>query len=335
MTGSIEGLTDGFGRVHDDLRISITDRCNLRCVYCMPAEPEWFPHSEILSYEETLRLTRIFVRRGVRKLRLTGGEPLVRRDVATLVAMLAGEPGVEDLSLTTNGLRLDKMSEPLARAGLRRVNVSLDTLDRERFHGMTRRDMLPRVLGGLEAATAAGLAPIKINTVLLRGVNEHEAEPLVERARRHGWEIRFIEVMPLENDGSWNLDRVVSGAEVRRRIGARWPIEPDPDQDPHAPATRWRFADGAGRLGFIDSVSEPFCADCSRLRLTSDGKLRVCLYDNAEVDLKGPMRGGAGDDELEGIIERAVRAKGRGGALEILESGAALPLTRTMHQIGG
>lgn len=328
-------LSDRFGRVHDDLRISVTDRCNLRCTYCMPQEPVWFPRQEILSYEEILRLTRLALRRGVRKLRLTGGEPLARRDLPVLVRMLAEEPGVEDLSLTTNGLLLGAMANELAAAGLRRVNVSLDSLRADRYRELTGRDALGQVLNGLEAAKVAGLAPIKVNSVLLRGVNEDEAETLVGFAREHGWELRFIEFMPLENGQSWNLSRVVPGEELRRRIQARWPIDPDRAGDPHAPATRYRFRDGRGAVGFIDSVTQPFCGDCSRLRLTADGKLRVCLYDEHEVDLKGPLRAGATDAELERIVEHAVQSKGRGGALEILERGAALPLSRTMHQIGG
>ena len=328
-------LRDRFDRVHDDLRISVTDRCNLRCNYCMPEEPEWFPRAEILSYEEIMRLVRIALGHGVRKIRLTGGEPLVRRGLPGLVRMLADEPEVRDLSLTTNGLLLETAARPLADAGLQRINVSLDTLVAERYRSMTRRDALEQALKGIEAATDAGLTPIKINTVLLRGVNEEEAESLVERAREQGWELRFIEFMPLENGGTWNRSRVVSGAEVRERIAARWPIEPDPFGSAHAPATRYRFKDGAGSVGFIDSISAPFCADCSRLRLTSDGKLRVCLYDPNETDLKTPLRTGASDRTLGRLMEQAVLGKGRGGALEILERQAALPLNRTMHQIGG
>lgn len=328
-------LRDDHGRSHDDLRLSVTDRCNLRCGYCMPLEPVWFPRGVILSYEEVLRLVRVFVALGVRKLRLTGGEPLVRRDLPLLVRKLAGEAGVDDLSLTTNGVLLDRLAAPLAEAGLRRVNVSLDTLDPERFLQLTRRPLLDRVLAGLRAASAAGLAPVKLNVVLLRGVNDAELERLVGRSREMGWQIRFIEYMPLANDGGWDPSRVVRGEEVRRRIHALWPIEPDDAQDPHAPATRYRFRDGAGTLGFIDSISRPFCASCSRLRLTADGHFRVCLYDPAEVDLKTPLRAGASDAELAAIVRRAVRAKGRGGALEILERQAAPPLTRTMHQIGG
>jgi cyclic pyranopterin phosphate synthase len=321
--------------MHDDLRISVTDRCNLRCAYCMPAEPAWLPHPEILTYEEIVRLVRVAVRGGVRTLRLTGGEPLVRRDLPVLIRMLAGMPGVEDLSLTTNGLLLDRMAGALRAAGLRRVNVSLDTLLAQRYERLTRRNALDRALAGLDAAAEAGLAPIKVNTVLLRGVNDDEVEALVERARERGFVLRFIEFMPLSNDGKWSHDRVVPGAEVRRRIARRWPIEPLPRDDPHAPATAYRYRDGKGFLGFIDSVSHPFCATCSRLRLTSDGHFRVCLYDDAECDLKTPLRAGASEDELERLMAAAVRGKGRGGALDVLERQQAVPLRRTMHQIGG
>jgi cyclic pyranopterin phosphate synthase len=328
-------LRDGHGRVHDDLRISVTDRCNLRCGYCMPVEPVWFPREGILSFEEIHRLARIAVARGVRKLRLTGGEPLLRRDLPRLVRMLSTLPGVDDLSLTTNGMLLATFAGELADAGLHRVNVSLDTLDPERFRALTRRDALPQVLRGIEAALAAGLVPLKVNTVLVRGVNEDEAEALVEWAREGGFELRFIEFMPLENGGTWRPERLVPGDRVRRRIEARWPIEPDPGSDPRAPASRWRFRDGRGAVGFIDSVSAPFCADCARLRLTADGMLRVCLYGEEETDLKTPLRAGTADAEIERLIERAVAAKGRGGALDILESRVAPTLARTMHQIGG
>jgi cyclic pyranopterin phosphate synthase len=330
------GFVDGFGREHDDLRVSVTDRCNLRCGYCMPEKPEWFPRAQILSFEETLRLVRVAIGHGVRKVRLTGGEPLVRRDLPQLVAMLAAEPGIEDLSLTTNGVLLEGQAADLATAGLRRVNVSLDTLDPERFAKLSRRDALDRVLRGIETARHYGLSPVKVNAVLLRGSNADEIETLTEHAREHDWELRFIEFMPLENDRSWSLSRVVTGEEVRRRIDARWPLAPDGEgADPHAPATRWRFRDGRGAVGFINSVTAPFCSTCSRLRLTSDGKFRVCLYDPAEVDLKTPLRAGASDEQLAALMLGAVRGKGRGGALQVLERREALPLDRTMHQIGG
>ncbi len=328
-------LTDRYGRSHDDLRISVTDRCNLRCAYCMPEEPVWFARAEILSYEEVHRIVRIAVGRGVRKVRVTGGEPLVRRDLPVLIRLLAGTPGIEDLSLTTNGVLLAPLARDLARAGLARINVSLDTLRRDRFSRLTSRDSLPRVLEGLDAAASAGLGPIKINTVLLRGLNDDEVEPLAAMARDRGFEIRFIEFMPLENGGTWDLSRVVTGEEVRRRIEAAWPLARDPDEDPRAPARRFLFRDGRGAVGFIDSVTRPFCEQCGRLRLTADGKLRVCLYDDHETDLKTPLRAGADDAELLALVERALRGKGRGGALEILDGHEALPLARTMHQIGG
>lgn len=326
---------DGFGRVHDDLRISVTDRCNLRCTYCMPVEPVWFAREEILSYEEIVRLARIARRRGVRKYRLTGGEPLVRRDLPLLIRALAREVGPADLSLTTNGLLLGALAPALAEAGLSRVNVSLDTLHRERYHRIAGRDALDQVLRGLEAAAEAGLRPLKVNTVLLRDRNEDEVTTLVSHARDHGWELRFIEFMPLENGRTWDRSRVVTGEEIRREIERHWPIEPDPQARPDAPATRYLFRDGKGALGFIDSVTRPFCSTCSRLRLTADGRLRVCLYDDREVDLRTPLRGGADDAELERLMQRAVEGKGRGGALDILDKQAAPSLARTMHQIGG
>jgi len=325
---------DTFGRDHDDLRISVTDRCNLRCSYCMPADPEWYPHEALLRYEEIDRIARIAVANGVRKLRITGGEPLVRRDLPDLVRMLAAIDGVDDLSLTTNGLLLERYADELAAAGLRRVNVSLDTLDAERFAAMTRRDRLSDVLAGLRVATAAGLTPVKVNTLILRGMNEDDLLPLVARSRDEGWELRLIEYMPLENDGSWRADRVVTGEELRRRIHERWPIERD-GGDPHAPASRWRFGDGGGHIGFIDSISAPFCSMCTRLRLTSDGIFRACLYDDVECDLRELLRAGATDTDLAESMLRTVKRKGRGGALEILERKGIRSQSRTMHQIGG
>ncbi len=328
-------LRDAFDRVHDDLRISVTDRCNLRCAYCMPEEPVWLPRESLLRYEEIERITRIAVGLGVRRVRLTGGEPLVRRDLPDLVRRLALLDGTEDLSLTTNGLLLEPAARALRAAGLDRINVSLDTLDPRRFARMTRRPALDRVLAGIRAAAEAGLEPIKVNTVILRGMNDDEIVPLVERARNEGWELRFIEFMPLENGETWDRSRVVTGAEIRARIAASWPLEPDSAGDAHAPATRWRFSDGLGAVGFIDSVSAPFCASCSRLRLTSDGHLRVCLYDDDETDLRTPLRSGSTDAEIAALFHAALRHKGPGGALDLLARGSGVRLARTMHQIGG
>ncbi|HEX4823959.1 MAG TPA: GTP 3',8-cyclase MoaA [Candidatus Polarisedimenticolaceae bacterium] len=328
-------LIDSFGRVHDDLRLSITDRCNLRCTYCMPEDPVWFQRAALLTYEEMARVVRIGAGEGVRKVRVTGGEPLVRRDVTTLLAALAAIEGVGDLSLTTNGVLLKPMARDLAGAGLGRLNVSLDTLDRGRFEAITGRDRLRDVLAGLEAARDAGLAPIKINAVLLRGRNEDDAIPLAAFGRDEGYEVRFIECMPLANGQGWDPGSVVTGSSLRAAIGAKWPIARDPKEDPHAPASRFLYEDGMGAVGFIDSVSAPFCGDCSRLRVTSDGKLRVCLYDDCETDLRAPLRAGAADAAIAALMHEALRAKGRGGALDILASQRALPLARTMHQIGG
>jgi cyclic pyranopterin phosphate synthase len=326
---------DRFGRIHDDLRVSVTDRCNLRCAYCMPDEPVWYPRDEILRFEEIVRVVRIAAGAGVRKIRVTGGEPLVRRDLPDLVRLLGRVPGIEDISLTTNGVRLAELALPLREAGLARLNVSLDSLSPERFTRLTRRPVLDAVLRGIAAAARCGLSPIKVNTVVLRGENDDEVETLVEHARENAWELRFIEFMPLANGGTWDLSRVVTGEEIRRRIGARWPLEPDPRGDPHAPAARYLFRDGRGALGFIDSVTRPFCSACSRLRLTADGHFRVCLYDDREIDLKTPLRSGADDAEIAERMRRAVLAKGPGGALEILALRSAPPRSRTMHQIGG
>jgi len=326
---------DRFGRVHDDLRVSVTDRCNLRCAYCMPEDPVWYPRKEILRFEEIARVVRIAAAGGVRKVRVTGGEPLVRRDLADLVRLLRGIPEIEDVSLTTNGVLLEPVTGPLRDAGLSRLNVSLDSLSPERFVRLTRRPMLDAVLRGIEAASRCGLSPIKVNTVVLRGENDDEIETLVRHARDNAWELRFIEFMPLANDGTWDRTRVVTGDEIRRRIDARWPIAPDPEGDPHAPATRYLFRDGRGAVGFIDSVTRPFCATCSRLRLTADGHFRVCLYDDREIDLKTPLRGGASDAEIAERMQRAVLGKGRGGALDILARTSVRPPARTMHQIGG
>lgn len=331
----MDRLVDGFGRAHDDLRVSVTDRCNLRCTYCMPEEPVWFPHDQVLTYEELGRLVRLFVERGVRTVRFTGGEPLLRRDLGRLIRIVADLPGVEDISLTTNGVRLAGMVPGLVEAGLDRVNVSLDTLDPKRFERLTRRARLGRVLEGLQAAVKAGLGPVKVNAVLIRGENDDEAEILAETARREGWELRFIEVMPLDNDGRWTPERVVPGAEVRARLGKRWPLEPVASADVSAPARRWRYRDGKGTVGFVDSVSSPFCGDCSRLRLTCDGGFRNCLYDNEEINLRDLLRSGATDETLISAIQSHVMAKGRGGALDVLESKAAIKGGRTMHQIGG
>jgi len=328
-------LVDTYGRVHRSLRLSVTDRCNFRCPYCMPLEHVAFlPRTEILSYEELLALVRVGLRLGIREVRITGGEPLVRRDLPVLVQGLSELAGIEDLSLTTNGFHLEEMAQDLKLAGLHRINVSLDTLRSDRFKELSGVDGLHRVLRGIEAARAVGLAPLKVNAVLLRGVNEDEAEELVDWARSLDLSFRFIELMPIGGGPARGRDYLVSGAEVKTRIERIHRLVPLNDGDLSSPARTFRFADGRGDVGFINPVTEPFCAWCDRLRLTADGKIRNCLFDPAELDLRGPLRAGAGEAALEEIWRRAVRNKGAGGCLELDEQEA--PVTeRRMWQIGG
>ena len=303
-----EPLVDGHGRLIGDVRISVTDRCNFRCQYCMPAEGlPWLERSGVLTFEEIERLVRVFAAMGVRSVRLTGGEPLVRRDFPRLAGMLA--PLVDDLSVTTNGFLLERDAEALVAAGVGRFNVSIDSLVRDRFFEMTRRDALPQVLRGLEALARFPEAhPIKVNAVGLRGFTEQEVLPFAAFAREHPYEVRFIEFMPLDADRSWDMDKVLTGEEIRAAIHAAYPLEAEP-REPHATARVYRFADGRGRIGFINPVSDPFCGDCDRIRLTADGKLRTCLFSLGETDLRAPLRAGASDDELERVIRDAVWRK--------------------------
>jgi cyclic pyranopterin phosphate synthase len=307
-------LIDGFGRTHRSLRLSVTDRCNLRCRYCMPAEGmEWLPREDLLSYEELERIVRLLAALGVTDVRVTGGEPLVRAELPRLIGRIVAVPGIREVSLTTNGVLLAGAIDALVEAGLGRVNVSIDSLDPERFARITRRDDLGRALAGLEACERhPRLRPIKVNAVALRGVSEPDVLPLAELARRRPYVVRFIEVMPLDAPRTWTRDAVLSGEELRGMIAARWPLEPLDPERPSATATRWRYADGAGELQFVSSVTEPFCATCDRLRLTADGQLRTCLFSETETDLRGPLRAGATDEALEQIVRAAVGAKGPG-----------------------
>ena len=327
-------LVDGWARRIESLRISVTDRCNFRCLYCIPEEDiEWLPKARMATLEELARIARVAVAGGVRKLRITGGEPLLRKNLPSLVAELAAIPGLEDLALTTNGTELPRLAGELRAAGLERVNVSLDSLDRDAFAKLAQRDMLPAVLAGIDAAEAAGLTPISINCVAIRGVNDGEAVAFARFARERGFEVRFIEFMPLEHGQRWGADTLVPGRELRERVEAAFPLVPAPDQDPHAPSKDWVFADGApGRVGFIDSVTAPFCSTCNRIRLTADGELRTCLFSVHETDLKGPMRAGASDAELEEIIRDAVWRKEL--KHRVNEPGFRPP-PRTMSAIGG
>ncbi len=326
----VRPLVDGYGRVHRDLRISVTDRCNFRCTYCMPAEGlAWLPRADVLTFEELERVARLLVERhGIRSIRLTGGEPTVRAHLPELVRQLAALP--VDLALTTNGATLADVAVELAAAGLRRVNVSLDSLQPERFAALTRRDALSDVLAGIDAALAAGLAPVKVNAVVLAGVNDDEVLDLAAYGRDRGVQVRFIEFMPLDADGAWRPDLVVPQAAIVERIHAVFPLEPVTRGS--EPAARFRYLDGAGEVGVIPSVTAPFCEQCDRLRLTADGQLRSCLFSVEDHDLRGLLRGGASDDELSDAIEGCVAAKWRGHAINQVHF---VRPHRSMSQIGG
>ncbi len=328
-----EPLRDGHGRLIEDLRVSVTDRCNFRCQYCMPAEGlPWLERSEILTFEEIARLVSVFASIGIKDLRLTGGEPLVRRGFPELAAMLTKIDGLHEVSVTTNGFLLERDAERLVEAGIARFNVSVDSLQRDRFYELTRRDALDQVLRGLDLLASFPEAhPIKVNAVAMRGFTEQEVLPFAELARRTPYEIRFIEFMPLDADRAWTRDQVLTGAEIRDAIHAVHPLEPEP-REPSATARVYRFADGHGRIGFINPVSEPFCADCNRVRLTADGRLRTCLFSLNETDLRAPLREGADDAELETIIRAAVWRKEL--KHHIGEPGFIQP-ARSMSAIGG
>ncbi|MGI8507258.1 MAG: GTP 3',8-cyclase MoaA [Solirubrobacteraceae bacterium] len=330
---SSEPLRDGHGRLIGDLRMSVTDRCNFRCQYCMPAEGlPWLERAEVLTFEEITRLVSLFASIGVTDVRLTGGEPLVRRSFPELAAMLSQIEDLRELSLTTNGFLLERDAARLVAAGIDRFNVSVDSLQRDRFYELTRRDALPQVLRGLEVLASFPEAhPIKINAVGIRGFTEQEVLPFAEFARRTPYEVRFIEYMPLDADRAWTHDQVLTGAEIRVAIDAVYPLEPEP-REPSATARVYRFADGHGKVGFINPVSEPFCADCNRIRLTADGRLRTCLFSLNETDLRGPLREGANDDELEAVIRAAVWRKEL--KHHVGEAGFIQP-ARSMSAIGG
>jgi cyclic pyranopterin phosphate synthase len=329
----VEPLVDSWGREIRSLRVSVTDKCNFRCRYCMPAEGlEWLPRDEVLTFEEIARLVRVLSEMGVDEVRLTGGEPLVRRDLPVLVSFLGGIPGVRDLSLTTNGVLLDRLAAPLVEAGLTRLNVSLDSLSHVRFAEITRRDALDRVLAGLEEAERyPELRPIKVNCVAIRGFTEDEVPALAELARRKPYVVRFIEFMPLDADEAGKEDEVLTGGEIRALIEERWPLEEIPAK-PSSTARRFRFADGAGEIGFVNPVSEPFCSSCDRIRLTADGQLRTCLFSRREWDLKAPLRDGASDDELAQLIRFAVRHK---ELKHKINDPGFVRASRSMSQIGG
>ena len=327
-------LLDGHGRRVRDLRISVTDRCNLRCTYCMPAEGlPWLARDELLSYEEITRIVRVCVDRwGFESVRITGGEPLLRHGIERLVAMIAST-GV-DLAVTTNGIRLVDLAEPLRAAGLGRVNVSLDTLDPDTFERLTRRAELDRTIAGIDAAVAAGLAPVKVNAVIVRGVNDHEVVDLAAFARDRGIGLRFIEFMPLDASEGWTLDQVVPAREILERVAAAFPLAraPIPGTGHVEPAERFEYLDGRGDVGVIASVTAPFCGRCDRVRLTADGRLRTCLFALDEHDLRASLRDGGDDDAIAAVITGAVAGKWAGhriGNVDFVRPG------RSMSQIGG
>ena len=296
-------LRDVYSRPIKDLRISVTDRCNYRCTYCMPLEEYvWIDRSEILSFEEITRLARLFAGLGVEKIRITGGEPLVRKDLHRLVGMLSGTENVLDLCLTTNASLLSEQIGDLAAAGLKRINVSIDTLVHEKFKQITKRGDLDKVLEGLFAAKALGLHPIKINAVIERGLNDDDIIPLVEFAREHGFSMRFIEYMDVGNANNWISEKIVSKKEILATINARYPLKEVGRDNGTAPAVDYEFTDGVGDVGVIASVTEPFCSSCTRARLTADGKLVTCLFSDQGHDLKSLMRNGATDEQLIDVI---------------------------------
>ena len=327
-------LIDTFDRVHDNLRISVTDRCNIRCFYCMPETGVKFqPREQLLTFEEIERFVRIAVTLGVRKLRVTGGEPLLRKDLPKLIRKLSAIEGIEDLALTTNGVLLTEQAQELYDAGLRRINVHLDTLDRERFKQITRRDDFDRVMEGIETCLRMGYGPIKINAVAVKNLVEPDIVPLARFGRERGIEIRYIEFMPLDSQGLWDRGRVLLADDMiemlAREIG---PLREIPDADPRAPATEYEFADGGGRVGFIASVSRPFCLNCNRIRLTADGKFRYCLFAIEETDIRTLLRNGGPDEAIAEAMRASVKDKWIGHQIN---STQFVPPPRPMYSIGG
>jgi cyclic pyranopterin phosphate synthase len=333
MTNDVR-LIDSIGRVPSSLRISVTDRCNIRCFYCMPDENVRFlPRRDILSFEEIERFARVVARLGVNKLRLTGGEPLVRADLPRLVERLAAIEGIDDIALTTNGILLEEHAQRLKEAGLARINISLDALTEETFRRIARREGLDRVLAGIAAAKRAGFAKIRLNAVAIKGITEPEIVPLARFARSEQMEMRFIEFMPLDAENQWDHDQVLSGEAIRQQIEeALGPLAPAERPDPSQPASDYRFVDGGGTIGFINPVTQPFCADCNRLRITAEGKIRNCLFSTIEWDARALLRGGASDEQIAQLVRDCVAAKKPGHGID---SSDFVTPERAMYQIGG
>ena len=333
-SGTPAGLPDTFGRIATDLRVSVTDRCNLRCSYCMPAEGlSWMPKPEMLTDEELLRVVGVFVGLGVRQVRLTGGEPLLRRSLVDLVAGIAALEPRPLIAMTTNGVGLDAMAAPLASAGLDRVNVSLDTIDQQEFFRLTRRDRLADVEKGLKAAATVGLTPVKVNAVAMRGINDHSAAEVLQWCLDRDYQLRFIEQMPLDAQHEWQRQQMVTGAEIHAQLCARFTLTPQPDEARgSAPAELFLVNGGPSTVGIVASVTAPFCSACDRVRLTSDGQVRNCLFAKGEVDLRGPLRAGATDAELAALIQGEMWRKAHGHGID--KPGFVQP-DRPMSAIGG
>ncbi|HYG22867.1 MAG TPA: GTP 3',8-cyclase MoaA [Verrucomicrobiae bacterium] len=346
-------LIDSHGRVLRDLRVSITDRCNFRCLYCLPETEaaqnfyrgrwanmpnsapitqQWVPRTSLLSFEEIERLVRIAVNRGVRKVRLTGGEPLLRHDVELLVSRIARIEGIEDLAMTTNGFLFQQKARALRDAGLHRISFSLDSLDAENFRKMTGRDGLQQVLDGIQLAQDLGFTPVKVNAVVIRGINDHELPALANFARERDISMRFIEFMPLDSARAWLRDMVVTGREILERVQSAFALHPVPSSNPASTSRVWKFADGRGEIGIIAPVSEPFCGHCNRIRLTADGKIRTCLFSVTEHDLRGKLRGGATDAEISTALTEIVWQK---EARHRIGEPDFVPASRSMSCIGG
>lgn len=327
-------LLDRFGRIHTNLRISVTDVCNFRCIYCMPEDMTFMPDSALMTFDEILHLARIFVGLGINKVRITGGEPLVRPGVPSLIKRLTQLEGLKDISLTTNGIGLINQAAALYEAGLRRINVSLDTLNAEKFEQMTRRKVLSRVLKGLETAQACGFTPIKVNAVAMRGFTDNEIVDLATFARENNYQLRFIEFMPLDADDVWGRNMYIPGKEIIEKINALYPLERVTlnGESKSDTAQRYRFADNGNEVGIIPSVSEPFCENCNRVRLTAEGKFRTCLFSIEETDLLTPLRDGAPDTEIATLILEAVDRKEAGHKINAADF---IKPERNMSRIGG
>lgn len=331
---TVEPLIDSFGRVHTDLRISVTDRCNIRCFYCMPLEHVQFkPRHELLTFEEIERFVRVVAKMGVNKLRITGGEPLVRAEIPVLIAKLAEIPGIGDMAMTTNGILLADQADELKAAGLQRVNISLDGMSEATFQRISRRSGLQRVFDGIFAAKRVGFRKIRLNAVAIRDISEDEIVPLGAFVREHDFELRFIEFMPLDADGKWQREQVLNGDDIRQQLeDAFGPLIPTDRPNPSQPAVDFRFADGRGRIGFINPVSQPFCSDCNRLRITAEGQIRNCLFSTEEWDARDVMRSGGSDADLDELVRASIHAKKTGHGID---SPDFAPPKRPMYQIGG